>query len=81
MLSLLFSHGYLCARKVSTVLCVHGKVCDPPDCNGHGDCGNDGKCVCHTPWNGPSCSIHQELYNGTQYADMKNLYNICKLKL
>ena len=65
------SQGYLCARKVSTILCVHDKMCTPSDCNGHGDCSSAGQCVCHAPWSGPACS-QQEMPN----VDIKAC-NVC----
>lgn len=43
-----------CARKVSTILCVHEVECSPLDCSGHGTC-KDGKCLCNTNWAGSAC--------------------------
>ncbi|KAL3859709.1 hypothetical protein ACJMK2_009914 [Sinanodonta woodiana] len=43
-----------CARKVSTILCVHERFCDPEDCSGHGDC-VQGHCYCHDNWSGTRC--------------------------
>ncbi|XP_056237454.1 N-acetylglucosamine-1-phosphodiester alpha-N-acetylglucosaminidase [Seriola aureovittata] len=43
-----------CGRHVSTILCVHRRRCQPPDCSGHGDC-VDGRCRCHEGWQGPAC--------------------------
>ncbi|CAC5374275.1 NAGPA [Mytilus coruscus] len=43
-----------CARKVSTILCVHEVECTPLDCSGHGTC-KDGKCLCNTNWGGSAC--------------------------
>ncbi|KAM3613730.1 uncharacterized protein V6R79_004338 [Siganus canaliculatus] len=43
-----------CARRVSTVLCVHPRRCRPPDCGGHGDC-VDGRCRCREGWQGAAC--------------------------
>ncbi|XP_058504002.1 N-acetylglucosamine-1-phosphodiester alpha-N-acetylglucosaminidase isoform X2 [Solea solea] len=43
-----------CGRRVSTVLCVHPRRCQPPDCGGHGDC-EDGRCVCRHGWQGDAC--------------------------
>lgn len=45
---------FRCVRKVSTVLCVHEPVCDPPDCNGHGQC-ILGLCNCSNLWVGTKC--------------------------
>ena len=65
------SQGYLCAREVSTILCVHDKMCTPSDCNGHGHCSSDGQCVCQAPWSGPSCSQKE-----VQNVDVK-FCNMC----
>ncbi|KAG7217345.1 hypothetical protein INR49_007414 [Caranx melampygus] len=43
-----------CARRVSTILCIHQRHCDPSDCSGHGDC-VDGRCRCQARWTGPGC--------------------------
>ncbi|XP_040900853.1 N-acetylglucosamine-1-phosphodiester alpha-N-acetylglucosaminidase [Toxotes jaculatrix] len=43
-----------CGRRVSTILCVHQRRCQPSDCSGHGDC-VDGRCRCQAGWKGPSC--------------------------
>ncbi|XP_034534267.1 N-acetylglucosamine-1-phosphodiester alpha-N-acetylglucosaminidase [Notolabrus celidotus] len=43
-----------CARRVSTVLCVHPRRCDPEDCSGHGKC-VDGRCQCQDGWQGDAC--------------------------
>lgn len=42
-----------CPRVVSTVLCVHKRLCQPEDCNQHGTC-VDGQCVCQPGW--PTCA-------------------------
>uniref|UniRef100_A0A8D0GKR3 N-acetylglucosamine-1-phosphodiester alpha-N-acetylglucosaminidase n=1 Tax=Sphenodon punctatus TaxID=8508 RepID=A0A8D0GKR3_SPHPU len=45
-----------CPRSISTVLCIHEPVCQPPDCSGHGRC-ILGKCQCTGDfWRGPDCS-------------------------
>uniref|UniRef100_A0A3Q3VRW5 EGF-like domain-containing protein n=1 Tax=Mola mola TaxID=94237 RepID=A0A3Q3VRW5_MOLML len=43
-----------CGRRVSTILCVHPRHCQPVNCNGHGDC-VDGRCSCHEGWQGVAC--------------------------
>lgn len=43
-----------CERKVSTILCIHKRRCQPADCSGHGDC-VDGACRCHDGWKGAAC--------------------------
>ncbi|XP_028562241.2 N-acetylglucosamine-1-phosphodiester alpha-N-acetylglucosaminidase [Podarcis muralis] len=46
-----------CPRQVSTILCVHEPVCQPPDCNGHGHC-ILGECQCNGAlWRGPACDV------------------------
>ncbi|XP_019859514.1 PREDICTED: N-acetylglucosamine-1-phosphodiester alpha-N-acetylglucosaminidase-like isoform X2 [Amphimedon queenslandica] len=45
---------YRCARKVSTVICVHDVQCLEPDCNNHGSC-DMGACSCESPWTGDTC--------------------------
>lgn len=55
--SRLGSMDYSCARKVTTVLCIHNLPC-PHDCNGHGDC-THGNCHCHGNWAGPQCDVLQ----------------------
>ncbi|XP_047667512.1 N-acetylglucosamine-1-phosphodiester alpha-N-acetylglucosaminidase isoform X2 [Tachysurus fulvidraco] len=44
-----------CPRAVSTVLCVHERLCQPEDCNKHGTC-VDGQCVCQPGWAMPTCA-------------------------
>ncbi|TTA40573.1 N-acetylglucosamine-1-phosphodiester alpha-N-acetylglucosaminidase [Bagarius yarrelli] len=44
-----------CPRAVSTVLCVHERLCQPEDCNQHGTC-LDGRCVCQPGWAAPTCA-------------------------
>lgn len=43
-----------CGRRVSTVLCVHLRRCQPANCSGHGDC-VDGRCQCQEGWQGAAC--------------------------
>lgn len=43
-----------CGRRVSTILCVHQRRCQPPHCSGHGDC-VDGRCRCQEGWQGAAC--------------------------
>ncbi len=56
-----YPETYSCARNISTVLCIHEPVCDPPDCHGHGQC-IMGLCHCHSNYIGASC---KELQCGT----------------
>ncbi|XP_056113013.1 N-acetylglucosamine-1-phosphodiester alpha-N-acetylglucosaminidase [Rhinichthys klamathensis goyatoka] len=44
-----------CPRPVSTVLCVHERLCHPEDCSGHGRC-VEGQCVCQQGWSGTGCA-------------------------
>ncbi|XP_058242060.1 N-acetylglucosamine-1-phosphodiester alpha-N-acetylglucosaminidase isoform X1 [Hemibagrus wyckioides] len=44
-----------CPRAVSTVLCVHERLCQPEDCSQHGTC-VDGQCVCQPGWAAPTCA-------------------------
>lgn len=43
-----------CERKVSTILCIHKRRCQPANCSEHGDC-VDGHCQCHDGWQGAAC--------------------------
>ncbi|KAK2845161.1 hypothetical protein Q5P01_011820 [Channa striata] len=43
-----------CSRAVSTILCVHQRRCQPPDCSGNGEC-VDGHCRCQRGWQGAGC--------------------------
>eukprot|EP00064_Thunnus_orientalis_P024284 superscaffoldBa00010192_g24569 len=43
-----------CARRVSTILCVHRRRCQPENCSGNGDC-VDGRCRCQEGWQGAAC--------------------------
>ncbi|GAB1597853.1 N-acetylglucosamine-1-phosphodiester alpha-N-acetylglucosaminidase-like isoform X1 [Argonauta hians] len=45
---------FRCPRNVSTILCVHEPLCDPPDCNRHGQCVL-GHCNCSGYWLGDRC--------------------------
>ncbi|XP_075873167.1 N-acetylglucosamine-1-phosphodiester alpha-N-acetylglucosaminidase isoform X2 [Nelusetta ayraudi] len=45
-----------CARRVSTVLCVHPLRCRPADCSGNGGC-EGGRCVCRDGWSGSGCEV------------------------
>ena len=46
---------FRCARKVSTVLCVHEPECHPStNCSGHGKCVL-GECQCEKNWAGQAC--------------------------
>ncbi|XP_014773319.1 N-acetylglucosamine-1-phosphodiester alpha-N-acetylglucosaminidase isoform X2 [Octopus bimaculoides] len=45
---------FRCPREVSTILCVHEPLCDPTDCNGHGQC-VFGRCNCSGFWSGDQC--------------------------
>lgn len=47
---------FRCVREVSTILCVHEPLCDPPDCNGHGLCVL-GLCACSNFWTGAKCDL------------------------
>uniref|UniRef100_A0A8C5MDY0 N-acetylglucosamine-1-phosphodiester alpha-N-acetylglucosaminidase n=1 Tax=Leptobrachium leishanense TaxID=445787 RepID=A0A8C5MDY0_9ANUR len=59
-----------CPRSISTVLCIHEPYCDPPDCNGHGQCVS-GECQCTGFWTGPTCSA--------LYCDASNcsMHGVC----
>ena len=49
---------YRHARKVTTIVCLHNRVCQPdPTCGGEerGTCGAGGKCVCVNGWDGAAC--------------------------
>ncbi|XP_060905488.1 N-acetylglucosamine-1-phosphodiester alpha-N-acetylglucosaminidase-like [Labrus mixtus] len=43
-----------CGRRVSTILCVHQRRCNPANCSGHGEC-VDGRCRCQQGWQGDAC--------------------------
>lgn len=43
-----------CGRKVSTILCIHQRRCQPSNCSGNGDC-VDGHCQCRQGWQGAGC--------------------------
>ncbi|XP_044215488.1 N-acetylglucosamine-1-phosphodiester alpha-N-acetylglucosaminidase-like isoform X5 [Thunnus albacares] len=43
-----------CARRVSTILCIHRRRCQPENCSGNGDC-VDGRCRCQEGWQGAAC--------------------------
>ena len=46
---------FRCARKVSTVLCIHEPECHPStNCSGHGKCVL-GECQCEKNWAGQAC--------------------------
>ncbi|XP_073781326.1 N-acetylglucosamine-1-phosphodiester alpha-N-acetylglucosaminidase isoform X1 [Danio rerio] len=44
-----------CPRAISTVLCIHERLCQPEDCSGHGRC-VEGQCVCQHGWSTPGCA-------------------------
>ncbi|KAM3935158.1 N-acetylglucosamine-1-phosphodiester alpha-N-acetylglucosaminidase [Leptodactylus fuscus] len=52
----LFNAMWRCPRSVSTVVCVHEPLCDPPDCSGHGQC-IAGECHCTGYWTETSCNV------------------------
>ncbi|XP_069800772.1 N-acetylglucosamine-1-phosphodiester alpha-N-acetylglucosaminidase [Dendropsophus ebraccatus] len=52
----LFDPMWRCPRSVSTILCVHEPLCDPPDCGGRGVC-VAGDCHCTGYWMGSSCEV------------------------
>ncbi|XP_064610532.1 N-acetylglucosamine-1-phosphodiester alpha-N-acetylglucosaminidase-like [Liolophura sinensis] len=45
---------YRCARKVSTIVCVHQPDCSPVNCSDHGQCVL-GQCECEEYWEGQAC--------------------------
>ncbi|KAF3692427.1 N-acetylglucosamine-1-phosphodiester alpha-N-acetylglucosaminidase [Channa argus] len=45
---------FRCGRAVSTILCVHQRHCQPPDCSGNGEC-VDERCQCKQGWQGAGC--------------------------
>ena len=47
---------FQCERNVTTILCVHEPLCDPPDCSSHGTC-ELGTCHCHDNWAGSRCDV------------------------
>nr|XP_061790108.1 N-acetylglucosamine-1-phosphodiester alpha-N-acetylglucosaminidase-like [Nerophis lumbriciformis] len=47
--------SWRCARRVSTILCVHPRRCQLSDCGAHASCAH-GACVCDAGWRGPNCS-------------------------
>ncbi|XP_053351168.1 N-acetylglucosamine-1-phosphodiester alpha-N-acetylglucosaminidase [Clarias gariepinus] len=47
--------SWYCPRAVSTVLCVHERLCQPEDCSQHGTCVN-GQCECQPGWAAPTCA-------------------------
>ncbi|KAM4795665.1 N-acetylglucosamine-1-phosphodiester alpha-N-acetylglucosaminidase [Rhinophrynus dorsalis] len=51
-----FDPMWRCPRSISTVVCAHEPICDPPDCGGHGHCVL-GECQCIGLWTGPACSV------------------------
>ncbi|XP_072838621.2 N-acetylglucosamine-1-phosphodiester alpha-N-acetylglucosaminidase [Pogona vitticeps] len=52
-----FNAMWRCPRSVSTILCVHDPLCEPPDCSGHGRC-ERGRCRCEGPfWRGAACDV------------------------
>ncbi|XP_071994259.1 N-acetylglucosamine-1-phosphodiester alpha-N-acetylglucosaminidase isoform X1 [Engystomops pustulosus] len=52
----LFDPMWRCPRSISTVVCVHEPLCDPPDCGSHGQC-VAGECHCTGYWTGSSCDL------------------------
>ncbi|XP_075710308.1 N-acetylglucosamine-1-phosphodiester alpha-N-acetylglucosaminidase isoform X2 [Rhinoderma darwinii] len=51
-----FDSMWRCPRSVSTIVCVHEPLCNPPDCGLHGEC-VAGECHCTGYWTGSSCEV------------------------
>ncbi|XP_056414727.1 N-acetylglucosamine-1-phosphodiester alpha-N-acetylglucosaminidase isoform X2 [Hyla sarda] len=51
-----FDPMWRCPRSVSTIVCVHEPLCNPPDCGSHGKC-VAGECHCTGYWMGSSCEV------------------------
>ena len=63
-----FNKTWNCARKVSTILCIHAPTCSPSlTCSDHGEC-VEGVCVCTPPWSGEGCQTLACLNNCSHHG-------------